>query len=421
MMNPDLAWLLGYMWGDGSQSLSKYRMRYSDEYLFNLHKAQRIILDQFGLETTIKPASQGRKSYSLEVGSKELWHWLIINDCLKIKSNADLIPKCVRASSHEDVIAFLAGLNDADGCIARRASDQYVIISMAGSHFAKHVQNVALAVGIVFSRSHNTKGKNLQPEKSMWSLSSMQSTLADRFEYYKKHCNKVAEHGLSCPWSHETGHVSRILGKVQSIKSGNRKRTYDIEVENSHWYYAGAVKSHNTVSLVVGATPGIHHPEAATYWRRVRLAKDSILVQILKDAGYHIEPTISDPERTVVVKFAVNDPRVRPVADVTIWEQMANAVDYQRYWADNQVSCTVKFKYAERAEIKRVLETYEDQMKGISFLPASDHGYAQAPYEPCTAEEVEQYNANIKPADYTAYITEAVGSSYCDSDKCESA
>ncbi len=182
-----------------------------------------------------------------------------------------------------------------------------------------------------------------------------------------------------------------------------------------------SVKPSGTVSLLVGATPGIHHPEAATYWRRVRLAKDSILVQILKDAGYHIEPTISDPERTVVVKFAVNDPRVRPVADVTIWEQMANAVDYQRYWADNQVSCTVKFKYAERAEIKRVLEAYEDQMKGISFLPASDHGYAQAPYEPCTAEEVEQYNANIKPADYTAYITEAVGSSYCDSDKCESA
>jgi intein/homing endonuclease len=182
-----------------------------------------------------------------------------------------------------------------------------------------------------------------------------------------------------------------------------------------------SVKPSGTVSLLVGATPGIHHPEAATYWRRVRLAKDSILVQILKDAGYHIEPTISDPERTVVVKFAVNDPRVRPVADVTIWEQMANAVDYQRYWADNQVSCTVKFKYSERPEIKRVLEAYEDQMKGISFLPASDHGYAQAPYEPCTPEEVEQYNANIKPADYTAYITEAVGSSYCDSDKCESA
>ncbi len=180
-----------------------------------------------------------------------------------------------------------------------------------------------------------------------------------------------------------------------------------------------SVKPSGTVSLVTGATPGIHHPEAATYWRRMRLAKDSILVKILIDAGYHIEPTISDPERTVVVKFAVNDPRVRPVNEVTIWEQMANAVDYQRYWADNQVSCTVKFKNHERDDIKRVLEAYEDQLKGISFLPMSDHGYAQAPYEPCTPEEVEAYNAKLKPVDYSEYIMEAAGSYFCDNDKCE--
>lgn len=180
-----------------------------------------------------------------------------------------------------------------------------------------------------------------------------------------------------------------------------------------------SIKPSGTVSLVAGATPGIHHPEASTYWRRMRLSKDSVLVKILTDAGYHIEPTVSDPERTVVVKFAVNDPRVRPVNDVTIWEQMANAVDYQRYWADNQVSCTVKFKPHEKSEIHRVLETYEDQLKGISFLPMEDHGYAQAPYEPCTQEEVEQYNAKVKPVDYSSYIMEAVGSYFCDSDKCE--
>lgn len=179
-----------------------------------------------------------------------------------------------------------------------------------------------------------------------------------------------------------------------------------------------SVKPSGTVSLVAGATPGIHHPEAATYWRRVRIAKDSVLVKILTDAGYHVEPAISDPDRTVVVKFAVNDERVRPVEDTTIWEQMANAADYQRYWADNQVSCTVKFKYSERAEICRVLEAYEDQIKGISFLPHMGHGYAQAPYEPCTAQEVIEYNAKIKPADYSSYIMEAVGSSYCDNDSC---
>ena len=418
-MNPDLAWLLGYMWGDGSQSYSKYRMRYSDEHLFNLHKAQRIILDQFGLETSIKPASQGRNSYQLEVGSKELWHWLLINDCLKIKSNHDLVPKCVRASGHEDIIAFLAGLCDSDGCIGRRHNDQYAILTMAGKMFAKHIQDVALTVGIVFSRSLNSAGENFQQEKSMWSLSSMKTTLKDRFEYFKKHCNKVQEKSADVPWSHELGQPSRILGKVLKIGKGVRQRTYDVEVENSHWYYAGAVKSHNTVSLLVGATPGIHNPEARHYWRRVRIAKNNPLVKILADAGYHIEPVISDPERTVVVKFAVSDSRVKPVGETTIWEQMANAIDYQRYWADNQVSCTVKFKSSEVDQIKLVLETYEDQIKGISFLPFSDHGYAQAPYEPCTEQEVLDYNARIKSADYSSYILEAVGSSYCDNDSCE--
>lgn len=180
-----------------------------------------------------------------------------------------------------------------------------------------------------------------------------------------------------------------------------------------------SVKPSGTVSLVAGATPGIHHPEASTYWRRVRLAKDSVLVDILKSANYHVEPAVTDPDRTVVVKFGVSDERVRPVADVSIYEQMANCVDYQRYWADNQVSATIKFQKNEVQEISRVLEIYEDQLKGVSFLPHSDHGYAQAPYEPCTPEEVQEYNAQLLPTDYTRYIYEAIGTKYCDGDKCE--
>lgn len=179
-----------------------------------------------------------------------------------------------------------------------------------------------------------------------------------------------------------------------------------------------SVKPSGTVSLVSGSTPGIHHPEARTYWRRVRLSIDSPLVAILKKSGFHIEPDIKDQDRTVVVKFGVSDERVKSVAEVSIWEQMVNAVDYQRYWADNQVSCTIKFKPEESSEIKRVLEAFEDQLKGISFLPLSNHGYAQAPYEPCSAEEVAAYNSKIVDADYTSFLGEPEGSKYCDSDGC---
>lgn len=180
-----------------------------------------------------------------------------------------------------------------------------------------------------------------------------------------------------------------------------------------------SVKPSGTVSLVVGVSPGIHHPEAGTYWRLVRVAKDSILVKILREAGFKIEPVLADPDRTVVVYFGVKgESGVRPVGEVSIWEQMQNAVDYQRYWADNQVSCTVKFKHVEAPDIARVLEAFEDQLKGISFLPHEDHGYAQAPYTPCSASEVEEYNKTLGNADYSEYLYEAVGSQFCDNDKC---
>lgn len=178
-----------------------------------------------------------------------------------------------------------------------------------------------------------------------------------------------------------------------------------------------SIKPSGTVSLLAGATPGIHYPEARYYWRRVRVAKNSILIKILEDAGFEVEQCVSDAE-TMVVKFAVSEHRVRPVHEVSIWEQMQNAVTYQRYWADNQVSCTVQFQPHEAAEIATVLEAYEDQLKGISFLPHDEHGYAQAPYEACDQEDVEQYNSRLCETDYGDYIHEAVGSRYCDGDKC---
>jgi len=179
-----------------------------------------------------------------------------------------------------------------------------------------------------------------------------------------------------------------------------------------------SVKPSGTVSLMVGATPGIHHPESCTYWRRVRISNDSVLIKILQDAGYHVELSVTDP-KTMVATFAVKCNGVRPVGEVNIWEQVKNVVDYQRYWADNQVSCTIRFHEHEAKEIAKILASYEDSLKGLSFLPTENHDYPQAPYEACTPEEVVEYNNKVTEPDYSDYITEAVGSHYCDSDKCE--
>jgi hypothetical protein len=66
------------------------------------------------------------------------------------------------------------------------------------------------------------------------------------------------------------------------------------------------VKPSGTVSLLAGATPGVHFPESRFYWRRVRLSRDHAMVQQLREAGYEVEPALEDPDRKVVVKVPVD-------------------------------------------------------------------------------------------------------------------
>ena len=105
--------------------------------------------------------------------------------------------------------------------------------------------------------------------------------------------------------------------------------------------------------------------------------------------------------------------------DVSMEEQIFNAIDLQRYWSDNQVSITVSFKPEEASKIQHVLEMCEDKLKSISFLPISDHGYAQAPYEELTKEKYEEMVSKLKPINFEDYAEKATGSLHCDSDKCE--
>jgi ribonucleoside-triphosphate reductase len=52
-----------------------------------------------------------------------------------------------------------------------------------------------------------------------------------------------------------------------------------------------SVKPSGTVSLLAGATPGIHASYGEYYWRTVRFEKSSPLVTVLREAGYRIFDT----------------------------------------------------------------------------------------------------------------------------------
>jgi adenosylcobalamin-dependent ribonucleoside-triphosphate reductase len=185
------------------------------------------------------------------------------------------------------------------------------------------------------------------------------------------------------------------------------------------------VKPSGTVSLLFGVTPGVHFPrESGFYVRTVRDMKDSPFAKTMAEAGYIVEPSVSDPETTVVITLPVEGPSLRSEREVSIWEKVALAVLCQRHWSDNAVSCTITFSAEEAKEIPAVLRAYDGQLKSISFLPMAEGTYQQAPYQRVTREYWEELRSKVKPLDWNALygnpdLAEAEGESYCSSDICE--
>jgi hypothetical protein len=184
-----------------------------------------------------------------------------------------------------------------------------------------------------------------------------------------------------------------------------------------------SVKPSGTVSLLAGATPGLHYPESRFYIRRMRLSKHSELLKPLKKAGYTIEPAFGSEDTTVVVEVPVDvGEGIRTAAELSIWEQFSLAAFLQRHWADNQVSCTATFcPETEADELPYVLNYFQYRLKGISLLPRYDTGaYRQMPYEKITKNKYKSMVSNLK---YLSFVgvegEEAEIDKFCNNDICD--
>ena len=203
------------------------------------------------------------------------------------------------------------------------------------------------------------------------------------------------------------------------------KHVGELDKEYSDWLCVPrsvrmtSIKPSGTVSLLNGSTPGIHYPEDEYYIRRIRFSADSTLLPALEEAGYKIEKDSYSPN-TMCVEFPVHEPFfMKGKRDISMWEQLEIAAQYQYYWADNSVSITVTFHPDEAEQIKDALEMYEARLKAVSFLRYQETGYEQAPYEPILKEEYEEMIKGITPIQKIETNEGGVGSKFCTNDTCE--
>ena len=184
------------------------------------------------------------------------------------------------------------------------------------------------------------------------------------------------------------------------------------------------VKPSGSVSILSGATPGVHWSPGGKYFlRAIRFSTLDPMVHLFRAAGYKIEDDVYS-DNTVVVYFPVATDHKRSEKDVTLWEKISLAALTQRYWSDNGVSVTLSFdKEKETKDIAPALHMYEGQLKAVSFLPMGNEVYPQQPYTSLTEEEYNNYVGKIKKIDWSAIYDgvenlDAVGEKYCNNDSC---
>lgn len=184
------------------------------------------------------------------------------------------------------------------------------------------------------------------------------------------------------------------------------------------------VKPSGSVSLLSGATPGVHWPAGGKYYlRAIRFANSDPMLTLLKMAWYRVEEDMYS-DNTSVVYFPMKTDMERSEKDVSIYEKIHLASEAQAGWSDNAVSVTVTFDpKTEKDAVPRVLRMYEGNLKTVSFLPMSNDVYPQMPYTEITEQEYEEYLGTLLKIDFGALYEgvdnlEAVGSRFCDGDVC---
>ena len=185
------------------------------------------------------------------------------------------------------------------------------------------------------------------------------------------------------------------------------------------------VKPSGSVSLLSGASPGVHWSVGGEYFlRAIRFGNTDPMLHLFKAAGYKIEDDLVSANTTVVY-FPVSSGHPRSEKDVSLFEKIGLAATTQKYWSDNGVSVTLSFdKETETKHIAPALHMYEGQLKAVSFLPMGNHTYPQQPYTQITKEDYDAYVGKVAHINFDAIYDgienlDSVGEMYCTTDYCE--
>lgn len=160
------------------------------------------------------------------------------------------------------------------------------------------------------------------------------------------------------------------------------------------------IKPSGTVSQLTGVSSGIHPWYSKHYIRTVRADNKDPLTQFLKDFGVPNEPDVMKPDATTIFSFPIAAPKNAVVTeDLSAIDHLEVWKMYRTHWTEHNPSVTINVKEDEWVDVAAWVYDNFDHIGGVSFLPASEHTYKQAPYQEVSEVEyremVEKMPKNI--------------------------
>lgn len=153
------------------------------------------------------------------------------------------------------------------------------------------------------------------------------------------------------------------------------------------------IKPEGTTSCLANSASGLHPRYADYYYRRVRIDKKDPLYLMMRDAQVPVEDCVMNPASTAVFTFVQSAPpgsltqdELLAIDHLDLW------LAYQEYYCQHKPSITVNYSDNEFLPIGQWVWENFDKISGISFLPKSDHVYAQAPFEKIDEVTFKGYN-----------------------------
>ena len=142
------------------------------------------------------------------------------------------------------------------------------------------------------------------------------------------------------------------------------------------------IKPEGTTSCLANSSSGLHPRYADYYYRRVRIDKKDPLYHMMRDAGVAVEDCVMNSASTAVFTFVQHSPAGSLTQDELLAiDHLDLWLAYQEYYCQHKPSITVNYSDNEFLPIGQWVWENFDKISGISFLPKSDHVYAQAPFE----------------------------------------